>query len=138
MARRDRQSYSCGKTNIVVLLYRALPVPIEAANGDTSYPRVKLMPQFWIAIFFILLAVAELYQSVKEIALPFPAYLVLGTLLAVASNYQYKAKIGTLHSVPRPEVKVADPSLSSSQLPSLPTAASAADLADSVASTERV
>ncbi len=48
------------------------------------------MPQFWIAVFFILLAIAQLYQSVKEIALPLPAYLVLGALLAVASNYQPK------------------------------------------------
>jgi hypothetical protein len=46
------------------------------------------MPQFWIAIFFMLLAVAELYQSIKDIDLPLPVYLVLGTILAVASNYQ--------------------------------------------------
>jgi hypothetical protein len=46
------------------------------------------MPQFWIAIFFILLAVAELYQSIKDIDLPLPIYLGLGTILAVASNYQ--------------------------------------------------
>ena len=46
------------------------------------------MPQFWIAIFFLLLAVAELYQSIKDIDLPLPVYLGLGTILAVASNYQ--------------------------------------------------
>jgi hypothetical protein len=46
------------------------------------------MPQFWIAIFFILLAIAELYQSIKNIDLPLPVYLGLGTILAVASNYQ--------------------------------------------------
>ena len=46
------------------------------------------MPQFWIAIFFMLLAVAELYQSIKDIDLPLPVYLGLGTILAVASNYQ--------------------------------------------------
>jgi hypothetical protein len=46
------------------------------------------MPQFWIAIFFMLLAVTELYQSIKDIDLPLPVYLVLGTILAVASNYQ--------------------------------------------------
>ena len=45
------------------------------------------MPQFWIVSFFILLAVAELYQSVKDIVLPFPIYLILGVVLAVASNY---------------------------------------------------
>jgi hypothetical protein len=46
------------------------------------------MPQFWIAIFFIFLAVAELYQSIKDIDLPLPIYLGLGTILAIASNYQ--------------------------------------------------
>lgn len=48
------------------------------------------MPQFWIAIFFILLAIAQLYQSLQEIDLPLPVYLVLGTALAVASNVQRK------------------------------------------------
>jgi hypothetical protein len=48
------------------------------------------MPQFWIAIFFILLAVAQLYESVKEIELPLPVYLVLGTVLAIASNSHQK------------------------------------------------
>ncbi len=46
------------------------------------------MPQFWIAIFFTLLAVAELYQSIKDVDLPLPVYLGLGMILAVASNYQ--------------------------------------------------
>jgi hypothetical protein len=57
----------------------------------TPYPLLPIpyfMAQFWIVFFFILLAVAELYQSVKDIVLPFPVYLVLGSLLAVASNYQ--------------------------------------------------
>lgn len=48
------------------------------------------MPQFWIAIFFILLAIAQLYQSLQEIDLPLPVYLVLGVVLAVASNPQPK------------------------------------------------
>ena len=79
------------------------------------------MPQFWIAIFFILLGIAEFYQSVQSIVLPFPAYLVLGTLLAVASNYQYKTAFGQIRQVPLQEVKVTDPILSSSPLPILPT-----------------
>jgi hypothetical protein len=79
------------------------------------------MPQFWIAIFFILLGIAELYQSVSSIVLPFPAYLVLGTLLAVASNYQHKAAVGQICHVPLPEVKVADPALNSPTQPILPT-----------------
>ena len=48
------------------------------------------MPQFWIAIFFILLAVAQLYESIKKIELPLPVYLVLGTILAIASNFHQK------------------------------------------------
>ena len=79
------------------------------------------MPQFWIALFFILLAVAELYQSVKAISLPLPAYLVLGMLLAVASNYQHKtAFFSQTHRDPLPEIKVADPALSSALPPALP------------------
>jgi hypothetical protein len=46
------------------------------------------MAQFWIVFFFIILGVAELYQSAKDVVLPFPVYLVLGAVLAVASNYQ--------------------------------------------------
>jgi hypothetical protein len=79
------------------------------------------MPQFWIALFFILLAVAELYESVKSIALPFPAYLALGTLLAVASNHQSRAAFGQITQAPRSEVKVTDPPLTPAQLPILPT-----------------
>jgi hypothetical protein len=79
------------------------------------------MPQFWIAIFFILLGIAELYQSVQSIVLPFPAYLVLGTLLAVASNYQYRGAVGQIRQVPLQEIEVADPVLSSSACPILPT-----------------
>jgi hypothetical protein len=82
------------------------------------------MPQFWIALFFILLAVAELYESVKSISLPFPAYLALGTLLAVASNHQSRAAFGQIRQPPLSEVKIADPVLSSSQQPMLPTAES--------------
>jgi hypothetical protein len=83
-------------------------------------PTSKFMPQFWIAIFFILLAVAELYQSIKEINLPFPVYLVLGTLLAVASNYQHQATFGQTQPVTLEEINIADPVLSSIQLPVLP------------------
>ncbi len=80
------------------------------------------MPQFWIAIFFILLAGAELYQSVRAISLPLPAYLVLGMLLAVASNYQHKtAFFSQIHSdAPLQEIKVAAPALSSTLPPVLP------------------
>jgi hypothetical protein len=81
------------------------------------------MPQVWIAIFFILLAVTELYQSIKEIDLPFPVYLILGTLLAVASNYQHKVLSGQVREVTLPELGIASPVLKSTQLPVLPTPA---------------
>jgi hypothetical protein len=44
------------------------------------------MVQLFILVFFGLFAVAEIYQSVKNVQLPMPVYLVLGILLAVASN----------------------------------------------------
>jgi hypothetical protein len=56
------------------------------------------MPQFWIAIFFMLLAVAQLYESTKAIELPLPIYLVLGTMLAIASNAQQKFLLNPDHS----------------------------------------
>jgi hypothetical protein len=77
------------------------------------------MPQFWIAIFFILLAVAELYQSIKDINLPFPVYLVLGTMLAVAANSQHKFLFSQNSSVTLQEIKAADPALSSAETPIL-------------------
>jgi hypothetical protein len=69
------------------------------------------MPQAWIAIFFILLAVAELYQSVKDITLPFPIYLVLGAVLAVASNYQQPLGFGQAQKVTLQEIKEPNPVL---------------------------
>lgn len=53
-----------------------------------SHSKLSTMPQFWIAIFFITLAIAQLFQSVSSIDLPFPVYLVLGTVLAITSNSQ--------------------------------------------------
>lgn len=66
------------------------------------------MPQFWIAIFFILLAAAQLYDSVKVINLPFPVYLLLGTLLAVASNSQSKFSLGYAQQPAKPDLLLAD------------------------------
>jgi hypothetical protein len=67
------------------------------------------MPQFWIAIFFILLAVAQLYQSIKDINLPFPVYLVLGAVLAVASNSQAKFSLSPAQQVTLQEIKESAP-----------------------------
>jgi hypothetical protein len=44
----------------------------------------------WIGIFFFLLAVAEIYQSVQSVDLPMPIYLILGAALAILSNYDRK------------------------------------------------
>jgi hypothetical protein len=77
------------------------------------------MPQFWIAIFFILLAAAQLYQSIKDINLPFPVYLILGTVLAVASNAQGKFSFSPNQQVVLQEIKASDPVLTSVQAPML-------------------
>ncbi len=78
------------------------------------------MPQVWIAIFFILLAMTELYQSIEKINLPFPVYLVLGTLLAVASNYhQHQALLIQDRTLTLPENEES-PVLTSIELPVLP------------------
>jgi hypothetical protein len=69
------------------------------------------MAQFWIAIFFILLAIAQLYQSIKDINLPFPVYLVLGTVLAVAANPQHKFSFVPTQQVTLQEIKTPDPVL---------------------------
>ena len=77
------------------------------------------MPQAWIAIFFILLAVAELYQSVKDITLPFPVYLVLGAVLAVASNYQHSTGFGQTQQVTLQEIKPPNPVIATTETPLL-------------------
>ena len=73
------------------------------------------MPQFWIAIFFILLAAAQLYQSIKDINLPFPVYLILGTVLAVASNAHGKFSFSPNQPVVLQEIGESDPVLNSLQ-----------------------
>jgi len=41
----------------------------------------------WIACFFVLFALAEFFDWVKEFTLPLPIYILGGAFLAVASNY---------------------------------------------------
>jgi hypothetical protein len=41
----------------------------------------------WLACFFVLFALAELFDWVKEFTLPLPIYILGGAFLAVASNY---------------------------------------------------
>lgn len=73
------------------------------------------MAQFWIAIFFIFLAVAQLYQSIKDINLPLPVYLVLGVMLAIASNSQQQLSF----TPARLEFEESDPILSFLPVPTL-------------------
>jgi hypothetical protein len=75
------------------------------------------MAQFWIAIFFILLAVAQLYQSVKDINLPLPVYLVLGAILAVASNSQQQFSVSLDRQTTLQSIEQSDPLLSLVQSP---------------------
>jgi hypothetical protein len=41
----------------------------------------------WLACFFVLFALAEFFDWVKELSLPLPIYILGGAFLAVASNY---------------------------------------------------
>jgi hypothetical protein len=43
--------------------------------------------KIWLACFFILFALAELFDWVKDFSLPLPIYILGGAFLAVASNY---------------------------------------------------
>jgi hypothetical protein len=70
------------------------------------------MAQFWIAIFFIFLAVAQLYQSIKDINLPLPVYLVLGAMLAIASNSQQQLSFTSARQTTRLEIEKSNPILS--------------------------
>ena len=71
------------------------------------------MAQFWIAIFFILLAIAQLYQSIKDIDLPLPVYLVLGTALAIASNARNQFSFVPLQKVTLQEIHTSAPIIDS-------------------------
>jgi hypothetical protein len=79
----------------------------------------RFMPQFWIAIFFILLAAAQLYQSIKDINLPFPVYLVLGTVLAVAANSGHKFAFIPTQQVTLQEITAPDSVLTAQTTPIL-------------------
>jgi hypothetical protein len=93
------------------------------------------MAQFWIAIFFILLAAAQLYQSIRDINLPFPVYLVLGTVLAVASNFQHKVSFSTSQQAPLPAIKTPEPVLTEKIDPAL---TATADLDPTVAQLDEI
>lgn len=77
------------------------------------------MAQVWIAIFFILLAVTQLYQSVKDINLPLPVYLVLGAILAIASNSPHQLSFDRQPQVSQPDLTEPTPVVTSVQVPLL-------------------
>ncbi|QYX32561.1 hypothetical protein [Sphaerospermopsis torques-reginae] len=41
----------------------------------------------WLACFFVLFALAEFFDWVKDLSLPLPIYILGGAFLAVVSNY---------------------------------------------------
>ncbi|MEA5619087.1 hypothetical protein VB711_14755 [Cronbergia sp. UHCC 0137] len=41
----------------------------------------------WLVFFFVLFALAQFFNWVKQVSLPLPVYILGGAFLAVASNY---------------------------------------------------
>lgn len=76
------------------------------------------MVQLSIVLFFGLFAVVEIYQSVKNVQLPMPVYLLLGMLLAIASNVA-KQLPATPENIS--EAELVHPELIVSELTTLPT-----------------
>ncbi len=76
------------------------------------------MVQLSIVLFFGLFAVVEIYQSVKNVQLPMPVYLVLGIMLAIASN---AAKHISSSTASITESELVNPELIVSELPTLQT-----------------
>jgi hypothetical protein len=42
--------------------------------------------RIWLACFFVLFAIAELFDWIKHLSLPLPIYILGGAFLAIASN----------------------------------------------------
>ncbi|TAF10549.1 MAG: hypothetical protein EAZ77_02670 [Nostocales cyanobacterium] len=66
----------------------------------------------WLACFFVLFALAEFFDWVKELSLPLPIYILGGAFLAVASNYDQI--IGSYFSNMTAEILPESPKLDSS------------------------
>jgi hypothetical protein len=47
---------------------------------------VEVEMRIWIACFFILFAIAELFDWMKQMSLPLPIYILGGLILAIGSN----------------------------------------------------
>jgi hypothetical protein len=72
------------------------------------------MVQLSIILFFGLFALVEIYQSVKNVQLPMPVYLVLGIMLAIASNVATRLPVSqtlevTLIPEESPTIQAQDP-----------------------------
>jgi hypothetical protein len=76
------------------------------------------MVQLSIVLFFGLFAVVEIYQSIKNVQLPMPVYLVLGIMLAIASNV---AKQLPASSESIAEAELVNSDLIATELPTLQT-----------------
>lgn len=47
----------------------------------------------WLTCFFLLFALAQLFDWIKHLSLPLPIYILGGTFLAIASNYNKRWSI---------------------------------------------
>ncbi|BAZ33337.1 hypothetical protein NIES4074_58470 [Cylindrospermum sp. NIES-4074] len=63
----------------------------------------------WLACFFVLFALAEFFDWIKEVNLPLPIYILGGAFLAVASNYD--KIIGSYFSETTSEISPEPPQL---------------------------
>lgn len=71
-----------------------VPFGFKIKYAQTIYTLVKIVRanlggnmRIWLACFFVLFALAELFDWVKQITLPLPIYILGGAFLAIASNY---------------------------------------------------
>jgi hypothetical protein len=80
------------------------------------------MVQLSIVLFFGLFAVVEIYQSVKNVQLPMPVYLVLGIMLAIASNAAKTLPASSENITENiTEAELVNPNLIDAELPTLQT-----------------
>ncbi|NEU71575.1 hypothetical protein PI95_003000 [Hassallia byssoidea VB512170] len=68
----------------------------------------------WLACFFVLFALAKLFDWVQELSLPLPIYILGGAFLAVASNYD--KIVGSNFSDAISEAQLEQPQLNASSI----------------------
>jgi hypothetical protein len=71
----------------------------------------------WLACFFVLFALAEFFDWVKDLSLPLPIYILGGAFLAVVSNYDQI--VGSYFSEVQAEI-LPEPSKLDASTPSTP------------------